>query len=198
MNSELEGGSLPSTCTACTLLARWGKAPTKDHRPLVPQTLRFTQVSNGEHPAMSPVPGGTDTVDTPWLAEPDGRDGETGPAYQVHPQAPHTCFSPESSLTEETARPRSTCAPHPMPDNDRMHARQAQMPTGGVQVLVWPMGAHGSEWGGPRSPAWRAAVGLSSPGRRWAPGPARGCPPPGAGRSHWALPEGCFLTPGAF
>lgn len=127
-----------------------------------------------------------------WLCDPPGegllsaqdlgsrRAAASGPS----PHVPHT--------------PRPTTMEHV--------ARQAQMPTVVSRCWCGPEGTQGrgcstrgSEWGGAQcSPAcWAAAAPSSSPGRRQAPGPARGCPSPGDAHSHLVLRTGHFLTRGA-
>lgn len=215
--------------TAAGLRRGCALRPAPSPAAALPHTHCASPTSSGRSaPRHEPGPHAsqTDTLDALRSAEPDRREGETGPAYQWVLPGPCRALPPPrpAPLPGRPARPPSGCrppgqvpclrsesgpsphVPHPprLTTMERV-ARQGQMPTGGVQVLVWPHGrpgegraARNSVWGGAqRSPAGRAAAGPSCLGRRRAPGPAPGRPPPGAARSHSAPRTGSFLTRGA-
>lgn len=111
----------------------------------------------------------TDTLDTPWSAEPDRRNGATGPAYQqLHPPAPSThtptpilglpawplwlCHPRGEGLLSAQdlgSRRAATSGPSPhgprtpCPTTKEQVARQAQMPTVVSRCWCGPEGTQG-------------------------------------------------------
>ena len=160
--------------------------PLTTSHVILPHAVSYRSVADGEHPMLNLAPHITDTLDTPWSAEPDRRNGETGPAYQrVHPPAPSTfsppnpwalswplwlCDPPGDSLLSAWdlgSRRAAALGPSPhvpqslRPTTMEHVARRAQMP-----MVVSRC------WGGPKGTQGRGHRAYSS---EWGQGPVLTC-----------------------